>query len=120
MNKFMRLFGVVLATTLFLCGEVRADSVVVSTFVIPSETAIIPATQFTKMTITLLNPTTNLVYLTSFPAPTTTQAVTDGLPLYPSVSASSNTMTLPDYHGDLYGVAPGAQAGVRINFLGGQ
>lgn len=89
----------------------------ISTF---SSTAIISSTMFTNKTIALINPTTNVVYLTSFPEATTAQAVIDGVPLFPEVNASSNTLVLPSYHGGLYGVVPRATGSQTIQYLGGQ
>ena len=104
---------------LFLASVARADSVAISSF---SSTAIIPSTMFSGKTITLLNPTTNVIYLTSFPEALNSQAQTkiDGFPLFPSLGVSSNTLTLGNFRGSLYGMAASAQSSQTITYLGGQ
>ena len=115
MKNRIGILGAVCAA-LFLCVNVQADGVLVSTF---SATPIVPATQFTKITLALQNQTTNQIYLLGYPdSPNNCPGfLTNGVKL---VGSSTATFVLPDYHGDLYACAPGATAPILLNFLGGQ
>lgn len=103
--------GLALMASIFMSKPVHADVVQIGSNTV---TAIIPASQFGKITIALQNPTTNVVYLNTAPVSSTTFAS-----LGFAIIGTSVPFVLDDYHGDLYGLAPTAQGPVPLQVIGG-
>jgi hypothetical protein len=111
-KHFGKLCGAAIAA-LFLCPVARADSVLVSTF---TPTAVVNSGYFGKATTVLYPSAVNVIYLNSQPIVSTTAFVASGF----QINVSSTTpLVLPDFHGNIYAIAPSLASPATLYYLTG-
>jgi hypothetical protein len=109
---FRRLIMAAIAVMSF-CGFARADTVLVSTF---TPTAVVNSGYFGRSTTMLYPSAASVIWLNTQPIASTAAFVASGFQLNFS---STTPMSLTDFHGTVYAIAPSLTQPATLYFLTG-
>ena len=109
----MRKIFLMISAVGFLSGISSADSVLISTF---APTAVINSGFYGKATTIIYPSAASVIWLNTQPIASTTAFVASGFQLNVS---STTPLVMPDFHGNVWGMAPTLASPATLYFLSG-